>query len=178
MQSTNLAAQVRQNQLCTRLVWVARPSLTVNDRGARGKDGLAYVAISAHLAPQFQANEVLKFGCYEYYCQEIEAIVFIVLEYGRCQWLDLSGVKDNLWLSGRSEHLPGWRQHRRAALIDLWTNWNARAFAFSENRLPAIRELQTFLPGQAICWPHSASKDRSFPIILDSKVPVFVSDTT
>ena len=35
----------------------------------------------------------------------------------------------------------------------------------STSETPVIRELQTFLLGQAICWPHSASKD------LDSNVP-------
>ena len=63
-----------------RVVWLARPSLNTQSRKARkGRDGLAYIAISSHLAVWHPANEMLGFGCYEYYCQEIVAIVFIVL---------------------------------------------------------------------------------------------------
>ena len=42
-------------------------------------NNIIYMAISSHLAAWLQANEMLEFGCYEYYWQEIVAIVFIVL---------------------------------------------------------------------------------------------------
>ena len=62
------------------LVWLARPSLSAQGRKAsKGRDGLAFIAISSHLAAWLPANEKLGLGCYEYYCQDIVEIAFIVL---------------------------------------------------------------------------------------------------